>query len=205
MEKICIVNGCKNKTRTKKCDYCGKHYMQIRRHGTIQEITRYDANEIIEYDDFAEVVLRDIHNNITGKIKIDLECIELVKSIKWYLHSDGYARNRKIGSMHRYIMNCPVNMVVDHINHNTLDNRRENLRICTQQQNQMNMSLNNKNTSGYSGVDKLPSGKWRSRIHINNKEKHLGVFDTYEDAIAARQQAEIDYFGDFAPHLNDKE
>lgn len=205
MERICMVDKCGNKTRTKNCEYCNKHYMQIRRHGYIQEVTRYDANEIIEYDDYAEVILRDLHNNITGKVKIDLECIDLIKDIKWYLHNDGYARNRKIGSMHRYIMNASNNMVIDHINHDTLDNRRKNLRECTQHQNQMNMSINNKNTSGHSGVGKLSSGKWRARIYINGKEKHLGVFNTYDEACNARRQAEIDYFGEFAPHLNDKE
>ena len=46
---------------------------------------------------------------------------------------------------------------------------------------------------------------WVARIKVNEKDIYLGTYNSLQDAIAARQQAEIDYFGDFAPHLNDKE
>ena len=54
---ICKVDGCENKVFGH--GYCNKHYMQIRRHGQIQDITYYSPNEIIEYEDYAEIILRD--------------------------------------------------------------------------------------------------------------------------------------------------
>ena len=196
---ICKVDGCENKVFGH--GYCNKHYMQIRRHGQIQDITYYSPNEIIEYEDYAEIILRDKNCKEIAKTIIDLNDIDKVKDIKWYLHNDNHVRNGKVGYLHRYIMNCPDDMVIDHINRNPLDNRKANLRICTQHQNTMNRKSLNSNR----GISKTSSGKYRARIHINKKEKHLGVFDTIEEAEKARRQAEIDYFGEFAPCLNDKD
>ena len=85
-------------------------------------------------------------------------------------------------------------MVVDHINHNKLDNRKENLRICEHQENTYNKGLCSTNTSGVTGVtwDKLRN-KWIAHI----KGKNLGRFNTKEEAIKVRKQAEIEYFGEF--------
>ena len=81
---------------------------------------------------------------------------------KWYAHKsyDAFYVRRNIPvngkekdkRMHRIIMCVPKGMFVDHINHNTLDNRRENLRICTQSQNSHNAVLSTRNSSGYKGV-----------------------------------------------------
>ena len=101
-------------------------------------------------------------------------------------------------------MNCPDDMVVDHINLNPLDNRKMNLRICTKQQNEMNRPLRNNNTSGITGVSLYKqTNKWRAYIEYNQKYIHLGLFDTKEDAIKARKQAEIKYFGEYRNKLND--
>lgn len=61
--------------------------------------------------------------------------------------------------MHRAIMDCPVGMEVDHINHNGLDNRKENLRVCTHETNLQNMKMHKDNTSGIKGVSKHSLGK----------------------------------------------
>ena len=100
--------------------------------------------------------------------------------------------------LHRYIMNCPEDMVVDHINHNTLDNRKENLRICTKKQNERNIKLRSNNVSGYTGVGfHKETNKWRAYIQKDNKLITLGLFKNKKDAIKARKEAEKKYFGEF--------
>lgn len=101
--------------------------------------------------------------------------------------------------MHRYIMNAPKGKSVDHINAITdeeNDNRKSNLRVCTQSQNRQNYKgVNPNNTSGYIGVtwDKVHN-KWFAHIRVNWKQKNLGYYDNIEDAIAARKAGEEKYF-----------
>ena len=88
---------------------------------------------------------------------------------------------------------------VDHINGNTLDNRRANLRICTNAQNMMNRGANSRNSSGFKGVSRAghPT-KWRAAIGVNYKTIILGFFNTPEEAhIAYCTAAKIDH-GEFA-------
>lgn len=100
--------------------------------------------------------------------------------------------------MHRLIMDCPKGMVVDHINRNKLDNRKENLRICTQSQNCFNSKLSKNNKSGFQGVSWLKcANKWHARIMVNRKTIYLGIFSELEDAIKARKQGEEKYFNNF--------
>ena len=100
--------------------------------------------------------------------------------------------------LHRLVMDCPNDMVVDHINHNRLDNRKENLRICNSSQNNMNRNKNNRKTSGYTGVCYKPKiNKWQAYIKEKKKPIHLGYYNTPEEANEIRKQAEIDYFGEY--------
>ncbi len=95
-------------------------------------------------------------------------------------------------SLHRYITDCKSGMLVDHINHDTLDNTRTNLRMVTASVNCQNrlMQLNNK--SGFRGVswDK-ESKKWRSQIKLNNKKYNLGRFDDKNKAAEVVHNARI--------------
>lgn len=98
--------------------------------------------------------------------------------------------------MHRLIMNTPKGKVTDHINGNTLDNRRENLRICTQAENLMNKQKTY-GKSSYKGV--IPHGhRWVAIIGINGKRLHLGYFSTEVDAAKAYNIAARFCFGSFA-------
>ena len=200
MSKKCAVEGCDNKHYCK--GYCKKHYMQFYRHGRI--IDNEPKSKIINYTDYAEIVLYNKQGIEVGRTIIDVEIIETVKNYKWWLDGHGYVQNDEIGSLHRFIMNPPDDLVVDHINHNPLDNRRENLRICTIQENNMNRSISSNNTSGTVGVHwNKTHNKWMAYIGINGKQKYLGLFNKKEDAIEARRQAEIEYFGEFSPQLQD--
>ena len=107
---------------------------------------------------------------------------------------DGLNRKR----LHRIIMDDPEDLIVDHINRNPLDNRRDNLRIVSIQENNMNLSIRKTNKSGVSGVcwDK-DANKWRADIAYKKKKINLGRFDNLEDARKAREDAEEEYFGEF--------
>jgi hypothetical protein len=104
--------------------------------------------------------------------------------------------------MHRVIMGLSKGdgLEVDHINTGeTLDNRRDNLRIANDSEQQSNQRKSRANTSGYKGVGfHKQSGKWRAYIGVNYKLIHLGVFLTPEEAHAAYCEAAIKYHGAFA-------
>ena len=101
--------------------------------------------------------------------------------------------------MHRLLMDEPQGLTVDHINGNSLDNRRKNLRVATKSQNMQNAGANCRNTSGYKGVHWLKAAcKWQARIRHDGKRIHLGVFDTAEQAHEAYCAAAESLHGEFA-------
>ena len=137
---------------------------------------------------------------------VDIEDYEqFVDGYRFKLDTKGYAEysGAKDGLhnklLHRIIMREPEDLVVDHINGDPLDNRRENLRIVTQQENNMNLSMRKTNKSGVSGVcwDKS-TNKWKAEITYKYKKINLGRFDTLEETTKARKDAEMKYFGEFA-------
>ena len=135
----------------------------------------------------------------------DIQDYDLIKHLCWRLTPAGYfiAYNPLDGKnilMHRLIMNATEDQVVDHINHDTTDNRRINLRICEQAENNMNSGISKLNSSGIIGlcIDKT-TGKWKAQISYQNNVIYLGLFQDKRDAIIARLNAEVKYFGKFAP------
>ena len=137
----------------------------------------------------------------------DLEDYDKVKNYCWYKHHSGYivtcitdndSEIRLYIQMHRLIMNCPDNMDIDHIFHNTYDNRKEFLRIVTYSQNSINQGIQSNNTSGITGVGWYQrSEKWRVRIDIDGKQINLGYFDDFNEAVKVRKEAELKYFGEY--------
>jgi hypothetical protein len=101
--------------------------------------------------------------------------------------------------MHRQILGAPPGQQVDHINGDTLDNRRVNLRLATHGQNQHNRGKYRNNKSGYKGVswDKA-AGKWRAQIKFNNKKYNLGRYHDPIEAALAYDAAAIRLHGAFA-------
>ena len=188
---------------------CGRHKSSMINHGYIKERFCIDRNKIIINDKYAEIEIYNIKSDIVGYSKIDIEDIEKVCTHKWcmsrkrekpYVHSrftDGVIQ------LHRFLLNISKDknnkLVVDHINGDTLDNRKCNLRICTNQQNTMNSMIGKNNTSGITGVywDKSRS-KWEVEIMLNRKKIHLGRYGNKEDAIKARKLGEEKYFGEYA-------
>ena len=118
---------------------------------------------------------------------------ELMKYI-WHAQKDknifyAVGRNkesRKSLRMHRLIMDCPQGMVVDHINHDTLDNRKENLRVVTKTQNNKNRSISKNNKSGYKGVCwSKRAKKWMASITNDGVQIHIGYFHCADEAYKA--------------------
>lgn len=135
---------------------------------------------------------------------VDDEDFEYLTQWKWCaVRSDTtfYAERGESGHhirMHADIMNNPKGMEVDHRNRNGLDNRRENLRVCTNQQNKMNRGRFSSNTSGFKGVSLTDHGTYQARIQVNKKRINLGSFADATQAARAYDKAANQYFGEFA-------
>ena len=142
----------------------------------------------------------------------DSDFDELV-AFRWYLGAGGYvrrngwddARGKQITIlMARQIMGFPEGLEVDHIQHDKLDNRKCNIRVCTRLQNLCN-SRKQRTVNGdvpssqYKGVDWLKNNKkWRARIKGNNELIHLGCFDNEIEAARAYDAVAIEHHGEFA-------
>ncbi len=113
---------------------------------------------------------------------------------KWYFSHKYAMRDTNKGRiyMHRLVCKTIGNKEVDHINRNTLDNRKSNLRSVTRSFNKFNTGLWKHNTSGFKGVSLFKrDNMWHAQIKINRKALHLGYFKEIQDAIDARKEAEV--------------
>lgn len=146
-------------------------------------------------------------SNTNSEFYFDLEDYDLIKDFCWHerIDKDGYhalcSRNedRKMIRMSALL----GFKYYDHIDRNPLNNRKSNFRQATQSENMSNRSLFKNNKSGVTGVwwnDKLK--KWTAYIRKHNKHYHLGTFSNKRDAIRARLNAEVQYFGEFTPQKN---
>lgn len=137
---------------------------------------------------------------------------QIVESRKWYIDRAHLPLRYVITTnlphlkLHRLITSCPVGMVVDHINGNALDNRRDNLRVCSQQDNLRNRLLRRDSKTGFKGVGvQSRGGGFLARIGGGTNKRHLGTFKTAYEAAIAYDKAAIARYGDFAclnfPHM----
>ena len=104
--------------------------------------------------------------------------------------------------MHRVVTGAQPGQVVDHVNSNTLDNRKSNLRVCTLRENALNSRPRKNTTSKYKGVSRVKSnGKWYASIKSGKKSYNLGVFESEEKAAKVYDEAAFRLFGEYA-YLN---
>lgn len=137
-------------------------------------------------DPFAKIFKKD------GELKwvvVDEEHAHLLKKVR--LDWDGNSWRPKIGHqlLHRIITKCPANLVVDHIDHDPLNNRMANLRITTRAGNNENRTKLAGTSSVHKGVCKLANGRWLAYIYKSGKRKHLGCFATESAAGLAYNEA----------------
>ena len=139
---------------------------------------------------------------------VDDEDYKYLNQLKWFV-SGG---KKKYASRHHYvngkdkiirmqhlIMKTPKGKLIDHINGDSLDNRKENLRICTKADNNRNVGIRKDNKSGYKGVNYRESHKkFRAYISLNRKIFHLGYYNTVKEAALAYNEAAKKYHGEFA-------
>ena len=156
----------------------------------------------------------------TGYVKLkdgttflfDADMIYKIKDIKFY-RSPKHAEDRRTyivdctrKTLHNHLFEHKEGFEIDHINLNTLDNRSCNIRYCTHQQNQCNQPLQRNNTSGGCGVSYYrPRGKYRSRIKIHQHDIHLGYYETFGDAVIARNIGMACMFGEYGRYNEIKE
>lgn len=145
--------------------------------------------------------------NVKDKVLVDDEDYELLSQYKWWAYGSKrpYAatcnRNgkQKWTTMHRLLMQPPKELEVDHINGNSFDNRRANLRLCTRSQNLQNRRVMSNNQTGFKGVsyDRV-NHKYKATIQNDGKQVWLGRFRTAEIAHKVYCEAAIRYYGEFA-------
>jgi len=127
---------------------------------------------------------------------VDDEDFEFLNQWKWYISSHNYATTTVVPHlyMHRIVNKTPKGLLTDHINRNTLDNRKINLRVADKRLNSINSGLQSNNTSGYRGISwNKRRSKWETYIWNNGLRIQLGNYKIIKDAVFARKQAELKY------------
>ena len=182
--------GCLHKEIAAKCGNNNKKYNQFK------------LNFFDEYGEYGIGYC----SNTGNEFYFDMNDYEKIKDYCWtesintksgYRVVSAWDKDAKKHIMMHQLLGCTG---WDHIDRNTFNNRRMNLRSATTQENSRNKSLAKNNTSGITGVYfRKDVNKWVSQIIVNDKNIHLGYFFSKIDAIRARLKAEIKYFGEFAP------
>ena len=198
-----IISGGRARTQWKcKCIKCGNETVvqtNNLKNGHTQSCGCLKKEKNSKKNTYKELAYCMVGYTQEGKeFYFDKEDYDKIKSHYWSINNLGYVQSvikGKITLFHRFVLNPPKNKVIDHINHNRNDNRRENLRIVTDKENCENRKITNRNTSGVVGVFwSKAHNKWIAHIGSKRKKIVLGHFKNFEDAVKAKKQAEKELF-----------
>lgn len=208
--EICGVSSLeKGVTRNKQFGMClcDKHLGQMKRFGEVKDHNKrcvFDPNEIRLLDDYAEIDTYDQYGNVMITYKVDKEDIKLLEGRKWrtvykdktmkpYLIT-GNQNTSVIDYFHRLVMEKPEEKEVDHINGDSSDNRKSNLRILEKTENQLNMKKKKDNTSGIRGVsfDKKEQ-RWKIDFSYKKQRHYFKKWDKIEQAVYLRYLCEVTF------------
>lgn len=193
-------------TRKNKMTLCRTHHEQWLKDGSFRDRNILDCNKIKIIEDYAEMLLYNGRGETVGKVKIDIEDIERVQQHKWHINDNDqkYVTSESFEErtvrLHRFLMDCPKDKIVDHIDRDIFNCRKSNLRICSRTENNWNAGVRRDSGTGIRGVyfDKT-SGKYKAHIQVNKKRINLGTFSGIDEAIKIRRKAEKTHYGDYAP------
>jgi len=173
-----------------------------RKEGRKRKLNKYEFNDnyIIGYT-----------SNTNKEFYVDLENFNLIKNFTWQENNKGYIitqvkkenLNSKKISLHHLILGIEngKGIIIDHKDRNRANNRKYNLRIANSAQNRINSIIRKDNKYGFTGVYNRDN-RFYSKITVGGKDIHLGGFDTKKEAIIARINAEIKYYGEFSKYYN---
>lgn len=188
---FCQIDGCDRGTYAK--GYCSKHWTRILRNGTIKKL--YTKKTPIEVtDDVAILTLNNTRKATPIYAKISVSDVGIVERYKWVWSKRNGVVTLYDGThikLHRMLLQPPRDKVVDHINGDKLDNRRENLRIIEQWQNVVNQA-----SRPMRNIESTPSGRYYVRMKANGVRHIIGSFDSLGRAIKARDEAAARIHGD---------
>lgn len=190
---------------------CSKHMHQLHSHGKFLDNCPRTRNDLNDYRTEQEITYGGLYDGMTSEqideFIIDTEDLPKVKYHKWrFCHGHivtGLPARHTQRELSWVILGLDnrveKNIVVDHINCNPKDNRKQNLRICKQSENVQNKSFMSNNTSNFIGVSyRKDRNRYDPEIRKNSIRCHLGYTKTLEEAVYKRYYAEQLVFGEFA-------
>lgn len=191
---VCIVEGRLLQSGTTRSCGC------LQRESQKNNLNQRKYNQYNLDEEYGVGYTANEDSNGNNEFWFDKEDYDKIKDYCWFFNNDyvvAHGENHKTIYLHKLII--PSEMEVDHIQHNKYDNRKSMLRIATDSQNAINKGVRSNNTSGTTGVSKIKRlNKWQVNITINGNTKYLGIFDSFDDAVVARKEAEEKYFGSWS-------
>lgn len=120
--------------------------------------------------------------NKNSEFYIDKEDYDKIKDMTWIERNNGYISNTDGVLLHRFVTNCDKKKVVDHLNHNIKDNRKSNLRVCTQKENMLNRK------DGPKGISEIKRVNGNTYYVVQLLGKYIGMYKTYEEELSKRNE-----------------
>lgn len=191
---------------------CEKHADQFKKYGEFKDTNPrgvFDPNEIRIFNEHAEIDTYDSYGNIVSTFIIDVDDVSKLGNHKWrtvFKNDKPYlfTGNQKKERIYFHKLVCITDDQVDHIDGNTLNNKKSNLRSVTIQQNMKNLQKKCSNTSGIRGIsfDKRRNS-WKTDFTCEKTRYYVKNWPTIEQAIYQRYILEMYFLGEYRNTSND--